>query len=63
MKVAIKEGVCVGHAMCVLACPDMFVLERDDGHATVVSEEVPPALEAGVEHAFNSCPEGAIVIY
>ena len=60
MKVRVKPEVCVGHAMCVLACPEIFQLSDEDGHAIVKDEQVPPELEEAVEQAVRGCPEGAI---
>lgn len=63
MKVRIKNDLCVGHGMCRLACPQIFQLNDQDGHAYVLTQEVPPELEDGVEFAFGSCPEQAIEIF
>jgi ferredoxin len=60
MKVRVKPEVCVGHGMCILACPEVFTLSDEDGHARVVSDEVPPGLEDAVDQAVRGCPEGAI---
>ena len=60
MKVRIDPDLCQGHAMCALACPGVFKLSDEDGHAWLESEHVPPEFEAAVEQAVRSCPEGAI---
>ncbi len=60
MKVRVKPDVCVGHAMCVLACSELFELSDEDGHANVRNEDVPPELEDAVDQAVRGCPEGAI---
>lgn len=60
MKVRIDASLCQGHAMCALACPQLFQLSDEDGHAYVEDENVPPRFEAAVEQAVRSCPEGAI---
>ena len=60
MKVRVKSEVCVGHAMCVLACPEIFHLSDEDGHAFVTDEQVPPELVDAVDQAVRGCPEGAI---
>ncbi|WP_157219427.1 ferredoxin [Flavisphingomonas formosensis] len=62
MKVVILDERCVGHGMCRLACPEMFELSDEDGHAYVTSETVPPDLEAAVDQAVRGCPEQAIVV-
>jgi ferredoxin len=46
--------------MCVLACPELFQLSDEDGHAVVKHEQVPPELQHAVELAVRGCPEGAI---
>ena len=48
--------------MCLLACPDVFALNDEDGHAYVLTEQVPVGLEDAVEQAQRSCPEQAILI-
>lgn len=61
MKVAIIGERCVGHGMCLLACPELFELSDEDGHAFLRSENVPPALQEAVLQAQRGCPEQAIV--
>lgn len=63
MKVLIKPELCQGHAMCMLACPEVFQLSDEDGHAFIEDENVPPEFEYNVSQAVQSCPEGAIVTY
>lgn len=60
MKVRIDPNLCQGHAMCALACPQLFQLSDEDGHAYVDDENVPAQFEEAVEQAVQSCPEGAI---
>jgi ferredoxin len=63
MRVSIDARICQGHAMCRLACPEVFQLSDEDGHAYVADENVPPQFEVNVEMASRSCPEQAIKIY
>ncbi len=49
--------------MCRLACPEVFQLSDEDGHAFVLDENVPKKLEANVNRAVQSCPEQAIETY
>lgn len=49
--------------MCNLAAPEIFKLSDEDGHAFVVSENVPPEFEDAVRQAERGCPEEAIEIY
>ena len=62
MRVKVDEDRCQGHAMCTLACPELFRLNDDDGHAYVVDELVPPHFEENVRQAQRGCPEDAIEI-
>lgn len=48
--------------MCVLACPEMFTLDDETGHASVTSDVVPKQYEDAVLMASRSCPEGAITV-
>ncbi len=63
MRVRIKEDVCQGHGMCLLACPEVFQLSDEDGHGYVLAETVPPQFEGAVDQARRSCPEQAIEIF
>lgn len=60
MRVKVNGDRCVGHGMCYLACPEVFALSEEDGHAQVLTEEVPAEHEAAVARAVESCPEGAV---
>ena len=61
MRVHVIAERCQGHAMCTLACPDIFLL-TEDGHAHVAVETVPKNEEEQVLQAQRSCPEDAIVV-
>lgn len=63
MKVRVDGKLCQGHAMCILACPELFELSDEDGHASVRQSDVPPELVEKVDQAVRSCPENAIEIY
>jgi ferredoxin len=45
-----------------MIAPESFVLNDIDGHAAVVTEDVPREHEDRVREAAHSCPEQAIVI-
>jgi ferredoxin len=45
-----------------MIAPDSFVLDDIEGHASAVSEDVPPEQEDAVREAAHSCPEQAILI-
>ena len=63
MKVRVDDRLCQGHAMCTLACPELFELSDEDGHAFVRQADVPPELSEKIEQAVRGCPEGAIQTY
>lgn len=63
MRVRIDDRLCQGHAMCILACPELFDLSDEDGHAFVTQNEVPADLEDKIDQAIRGCPEGAIQSY
>lgn len=62
MMVRVDGDRCVGHGMCYLAAPDVFRLSDEDGHAYVLSEQVPADLDEAVRQAERGCPEQAIVV-
>jgi ferredoxin len=63
MKTRVVSDVCQGHAMCAIACPEVFHTADDTGHAYVLAELVDPEFEAKVLIARDSCPEEAIEIF
>jgi ferredoxin len=62
MQVHIDPDVCQGHTLCALAAPEIFHLREEDGHAYVISADVPAGQEDAVRKAVATCPEGAISI-
>jgi ferredoxin len=62
LKVRIDANLCQGHTMCVLACPDVFLVNDEDGHAYVADEQVEKKFEEAIRLAVKSCPERAIQI-
>ncbi len=62
LQVRVLEEVCQGHTLCNVACPSVFKLRDDDGHAYVLDENVPSEFEADVRRAAAGCPECAIVV-
>lgn len=62
MQVSIDSEKCQGHAMCILACPQAFVLSDEDGHAYTTITDIPVDLSEAVLQAQRSCPEQAIII-
>lgn len=60
MKVVVDETLCQGHGRCY-AVSAHFQIDDFDGHAYVLSADVPVALEESVRRAAAGCPERAIV--
>jgi ferredoxin len=63
MKVKVEGSICQGHTLCAMAAPKVFQLDDEDGHASAISEDVAPELEASAHEAQRSCPEQAITIF
>jgi ferredoxin len=61
MRVAVDADRCEGHARCWSICPEVFELD-DEGHAVVLTSEVPEDLEAKAREAATNCPERAITV-
>jgi ferredoxin len=62
MKIRVDSDKCQGHTLCAMSAPALFELSDFDGHATAISETVPPELEQAARDAAATCPEQAIVI-
>jgi ferredoxin len=60
MKVTVDESLCEGHALCVDACPDVFVLRDEDDVVTVLIESPDESLHGEVDRAAAGCPKTAI---
>ena len=61
MKVTVNLDVCVGHAQCEDAAPDVFFV-NDAGLADVLIESPDDSLRSQVEDAAKRCPAEAIII-
>ena len=60
MKTIVIEDICVGCAMCVQICPEVFEI-RDD-KVVVMANPIPKELEDKVKRAASECPVEAIKI-
>jgi ferredoxin len=60
MKVTVDESLCEGHAVCVDASPDVFVLRDADDVVTVLIESPEESLREEVNQAVATCPKTAI---
>jgi len=61
MKIRIDADLCTGHGRCYSLAPAVFDCD-DEGFGQVISEDVPPDLEADARRAVANCPERAISI-
>lgn len=61
MKVTVDDDVCAAFGVCVITCPEVFVL-GELGYAEVIVDEVPAGLEDRVRKAAVECPSRAIII-
>lgn len=61
MRLSVDHELCMGHAMCVLAAPDLFAL-NDEEKSEPIGDVVPPAQEHAARDAELLCPENAITI-
>jgi ferredoxin len=61
MRIKIDEERCTGHGRCYALAPEVFEPD-DEGHSMLLSEVVPPELEAKARIGVDNCPEQAISI-
>lgn len=61
MKATVDGDLCQGHARCWEICPEVFDLD-DEGHAVVLTPDVPAEHEAAARSAEANCPERAITL-
>jgi len=60
MRVVIDPLLCQGHAQCVLNLPELFALDDNDSHGSVLLDPVPHELAEQARWIVGSCPERAI---
>jgi ferredoxin len=61
VRVVVDLDLCLGHAQCEDAAPEVFEVQ-DDGYAHVLVEHPGPDLQPQVEEAVRRCPTEAISI-
>jgi ferredoxin len=61
MRIRVDPDKCQGHARCFALAPELFAVD-DYGQASVIVDEVPPALLDKAELAIANCPEYAIEV-
>lgn len=60
MKATVDQDTCIGCALCVEICPEVFKMEADKAIAFV--PVVPPEVAATCQEAAEACPVAAIAI-
>ena len=61
MKAVVDQDRCRGHGICVVICPEAFVL-TDDGYSEASRAEIGSDLAEAVRDAAGNCPEQAITV-
>lgn len=61
MKITVDLDLCLGHAQCEDAAPEVFQV-GDDGYAHVLQEDPGADLWSKVEEAVRRCPTQAISV-
>ena len=62
MRAEVDESLCIGDAICVDICPEVFEM-RDDDLAHVINKSPDAGLNDKVKEAADACPTGAIIIH
>ena len=61
MKVRVDPEICAGFRVCIGVYPEAFAI-NNDGHAEVLTADVPTEYEDLARTAADQCPSGAIFI-
>ena len=63
MRVRIESrDECLGDGICADECPQVFVINDEDGLATVVNESPDESLREAVQNAADECPAEIIIV-
>lgn len=60
MRVIGDRDVCIGAGQCVLAAPEVFDQDDDEGLVVVLNDQPGEDQREGVSEAAEMCPSGAI---
>ena len=60
MKVTVEANRCVASGHCVLAAPEVFDQNEDDGVVVLLGDEPSPAQHQAVREAADLCPAAII---
>lgn len=61
MRVTVDHHLCMGHALCSAAGPDVYDLD-DRGHCVPLETDIPADLHDQAVRGAEACPERAIVV-
>ncbi len=62
VDVGIDRDRCIGAGQCVLAAPDLFDQDEDDGLVVLLDPSPDPAHEAAAREAAAACPAEVITL-
>lgn len=62
MRIQLDPDICFGGGFCILAAPQIFEQDQDDGIAVVLHDQPRAAQESAVREAVLGCPSGALSI-
>jgi ferredoxin len=60
MRAIVDEATCIGCALCVQICPEVFKMEGDKAVSYVIP--VPEAVKDSCKEAAEQCPVNAITV-
>jgi len=62
MRAKVDQLKCETIGICVKECPQVFRFQPGSKKATVIVDEIPPALEQKCREVAKMCPNEAIII-
>ena len=62
MHVTVDRERCIGAGMCVLAAPEVFDQDEEDGRVVLLEPEPATERHDAVRQAERLCPSGAISV-
>ncbi len=63
MRVTADTTKCQAYGNCMVSAPDVFDLEDDAAHVTILEEHPPEERRHDVEEAVRSCPVEALTLH
>ena len=62
MRIHIDQSRCEGHGRCYTLAPNLIEADELGNGREIGDGSVPPGLETAARHAFDNCPEHAVVL-